>query len=321
LPERSAPRSTLCTIGNFDGVHRGHVELLARTGQKAAHAGLRALAVTFDPPPAVVLGRKTPAALTPLARKIELVEALVPSVRVRVLTFDTALSELSPEQFAERVLVHELSAAHVMVGQNFRFGKGRAGDLAALAMLGQELGFAAEAMEIVGDERGPWSSTRVRGAIADGDFADVEAVLGRPHALTGTVVRGDQRGRLIGFPTANLGDVEELLPPYGVYAVLVDRLDLPSDVPRAMARGVANIGVRPTVGAGPSVEAHLFDWPPDQPELYGAMLRLHLLRYLRPERKFENLDALKAQIARDADEARRILAPMNPVPGPKGGWY
>jgi riboflavin kinase/FMN adenylyltransferase len=315
--------ATLCTVGNFDGVHRGHVELLMRAGAQASRLGLRALAVTFDPPPAVVLGRKTPAALTPLARKIELIEATVPGMRVKVLAFDRALSELGPEEFAERVLVGELRAKEVLVGQNFRFGKGRAGDLATLARLGQTLGFGAQALPVVGDDRGPWSSTRVRRSIAAGDWADVAAVLGRPHALTGEVIHGDQRGRLIGFPTANLGAVEEVLPPNGVYAVAVDRLDLP-DIPRAFARGVANIGVRPTVGAGPSVEAHLLDWPPAGhvgSELYGARLRIHLVTFLRAEQKFASLDALKAQIARDAEMARAELAPKNPTPGPAGGWY
>jgi len=323
LPSSPPIGATLCTIGNFDGVHRGHVELLTRAGEQAFGAGFVPLAVTFDPPPAVVLGRKTPAALTPLARKIELIETTVPGMRVRVLSFDRALSDLSPDAFAERVLVGELGAKQVLVGQNFRFGKGRAGDLTKLVELGQTLGFAAQALAVVGDERGPWSSTRARRSIAAGDWGDVEAVLGRPHALTGDVVRGDQRGRLVGFPTANLGGVEEVLPPFGVYAVLVDRLDVPHQ-PRAFARGVANVGIRPTVGAGPSVEAHLFDWPPaDLPgaELYGARLRFHLVKFLRVEQKFPSLDALKAQIALDAEAARGALAAKNPIPGPVGGWY
>jgi riboflavin kinase/FMN adenylyltransferase len=175
----------------------------------------------------------------------------------------------------------------------------------------------------VGDAKGPWSSTRVRRSIAAGDWDDVEEVLGRPHALTGTVVLGEQRGRVLGFPTANLGGVEEVLPPHGVYAVLVDRLDRPL-APRAFARGVANIGIRPTVGAGPSVEAHLWDLDAGEgawPDLYGARLRIHLSAFLRAERKFESLDALKAQIALDTETARGLLAGKNPTPGPLGGWY
>jgi riboflavin kinase/FMN adenylyltransferase len=210
----------------------------------------------------------------------------------------------------------------VVVGQNFRFGRAREGDLETLKKLGERLGFTAHATDIVGDAKGPWSSTRVRRAVAAGDLADVESVLGRPHALTGTVVRGDQRGRTIGFPTANLGGVEELVPPHGVYAVLVERLDRPG--PRALGRGVANIGVRPTVGAGLSIEAHLLDFQPSSEsdaDLYGARLRIYLEAKLREERKFDGLDALKSQIAADAGAAKALLTARKPVPGGRGGWY
>jgi len=314
---------TLLAIGNFDGVHRGHVEVLSGAGREATTIGVMPIALTFDPPPAVVLGNKTPAALTPLERKIELIEAAAPGMRVVVKTFDLTIAESSPERFAREVLVGELGAVRVIVGRNFRFGKGRSGDLTTLAALGDDLGFSARAMEIVGDEKGAWSSTRVRRAIAAGDWEDVEAVLGRPHALSGVVVRGDQRGRTIGFPTANVGDVTEVMPPNGVYAVLVDRLDGSGDR-RALARGVANVGVRPTVGGGLSTEVHLLDFQPStnaDRDLYGARLRLHLVAFLREERKFDGLDALKAQIARDADAARARLAPKKPIPGPFGGWY
>jgi riboflavin kinase/FMN adenylyltransferase len=313
----------LTAIGNFDGVHRGHVEVLSRAGAEAAARGVAAVALTFDPPPAVVLGKKTPAALTPLERKIELIETAVPGIRVVVKAFDARLAESSPEQFAREVLVGELGAVRVVVGQNFRFGKGRSGDLGTLGALGSELGFSARAMDIVGDDKGAWSSTRVRRAIAVGDWLDVEAVLGRPHALSGRVVVGDRRGRTIGFPTANLGDVAEVMPPNGVYAVLVDRLDR-SEGPRAFGKGVANLGVRPTVNGGLSTEVHLLDFdPPDEADrdLYGARLRMHLVAFLREERKFPGLDALKAQIAQDAESARALLAAKKPIPGPFGGWY
>jgi riboflavin kinase/FMN adenylyltransferase len=313
----------LVAIGNFDGVHRGHVDVLSRAGREAEAAGIAPLALTFDPPPAVVLGKKTPAALTPLERKIELIEAAVPGMRVVVKTFDHALAESSPERFASEILVGELGAVKVVVGENFRFGKGRSGDLVALATLGEKLGFSARVMEIVGDEKGPWSSTRVRRAIAEGDWDDVQVVLGRPHALSGIVVRGAELGRTIGFPTANLGEVSEVLPPNGVYAVLVDRLDRAGG-PRALARGVANIGLRPTVGGGHATEVHLLDFEPADEadrDLYGARLRAHLVAFLRPERKFDGLEALKRQIAEDAGIARKMLAPKKPVPGPFGGWY
>jgi len=323
LKTADARPPTLVAIGNFDGVHRGHIEVLSRAGREANESGAVALALTFDPPPAVVLGRKIPAPLTPLARKIELIESAVPTLRVRVRVFDHALAESSPEQFAREVLCAELGAVRVVVGENFRFGKGRSGDLTTLHALGAELGFTAHAMDLAGDAKGVWSSTRVRNAIARGDWADVEDVLGRPHALSGVVVRGDQRGRTIGFPTANLGDVGEVLPPNGVYAVLVDRLDR-MEGPRALARGVANIGVRPTVRGGFSTEVHLLDFDEGTEadrDLYGSRLRIHLMAFLRGERKFDGLDALKSQIAADASRARELLAAKKVAQGPFGGWY
>jgi riboflavin kinase/FMN adenylyltransferase len=314
---------TLCAIGNFDGVHRGHVEVLKRAAREAELHGASPVALTFDPPPAVVLGRSPPVVLTTLERKVELIAEAVPAIRVVVKKFDRELAEHTAEQFAADVLVGELHAVCVVVGENFRFGHAREGDLATLKKLGEKLGFTAHSTDIVGDAKGPWSSTRVRRAVAAGDLDDVEAVLGRPHALSGTVIRGDQRGRTIGFPTANLGGVEELVPPHGVYAVLVERLDRPF-APRALARGVANIGVRPTVDGGPSIEAHLLDFQPADAadrDLYGARLRFYLVAYLRGEQKFPNLDALRAQIALDAAAAQGLLAGRMPVPHGPRGWY
>jgi riboflavin kinase/FMN adenylyltransferase len=308
---------SLVAIGNFDGVHRGHRAVLAGAARDAKGAGLEPVVLTFEPHPAVVLGRTPPALLTPLDRKIELVHRIDPNIRVVVRTFDRELASSSPARFVDRVLVGDLAVGRVLVGRNFRFGQGRAGDLALLAQLGATHGFVAQAAELVGDEHGPWSSTRAREALARADLAEVERVLGRPHALTGAVVEGDRRGRTIGFPTANLGGVAEALPPFGVYAVLVDRLDAAGRA-TAFARGVANVGVRPTVGAGPSTEAHLFDFDGD---LYGARLRLHLVSRLRPEKKFSGLDELKGQIARDADAARALLADRAPDPAAGGAWY
>jgi len=319
-----SPRGpTLCAIGNFDGVHRGHVEVLRAAAREAELQGAAPVALTFEPPPAAVLGRTPPVLLTTLERKIELIADAVPAIRVIVKRFDRELAERTAEQFAASVLVGELHATCVVVGQNFRFGRAREGDLDTLKKLGEKLGFTAHSTDLVGDAKGPWSSTRVRRAVAAGDLADVEAVLGRPHALTGTVVMGDQRGRTLGFPTANLGGVEELVPPHGVYAVLVERLDRPG-LPRALAKGVANIGVRPTVGGGPSIEAHLLDFAPAtdaERDLYGARLRLYLVAYIRAEQKFDSLDALRAQIDADTRTARALLLSRKPVPEGLGGWY
>jgi riboflavin kinase/FMN adenylyltransferase len=203
----------------------------------------------------------------------------------------------------------------VIVGENFRFGHERTGDLSTLVALGQELGFQAHASSLNGDAVGPYSSTRARAALAAGDLSGVLAVLGRPHSLSGTVVLGNQRGRTIGVPTANLGGVAEALPPYGVYAVLVDRVV--GGVATALGTGVANIGLRPTVNAGFSVEVHLFDFDAD---VYGATLRVHLIEHLREERKFSGLDELKAQIGSDIAAAHQALAGATPDPSALGAW-
>ena len=312
-------RARIVAIGNFDGVHRGHQAVLADASRDAEARGLVASALTFAPHPAEALGRAAPPKLTTLARKIELFQRVAPSVEPVVERFDRAFSEQTPAEFAERVLAQRLHARVVVVGHNFRFGRGREGDFAMLSRLGVTLGFETRSQTLLGDAIGPWSSTRVREALARGAIDEASAMLGRPHMVSGTVARGDQRGRTIGFPTCNLEGVEEALPAFGVYAVLVDREE--SGRARALARGVANIGVRPTVKAGepaPSVEVHLFDLDAD---LYGARLRVHLIERLRPEQKFNGIDALKAQIARDAEEARSRLAERAPDPAAEGAWH
>ena len=310
-------RSSLVAIGNFDGVHWGHRAVIAAALSEAADSGLRPLVLTFDPHPAEVLGGSARPPLTALERKIELIERLGSDLRVVVEPFTLALSRLSPEEFVREFVVELLGAKVVIVGENFRFGHQRTGDLTTLVQLGEELGFAAHASSLSGDATGPYSSTRARLALSAGDLDAVQAVLGRPHSLSGTVVHGAQRGRTIGVPTANLAEVGEALPPYGVYAVLVDRLN-ESGPGTAIASGVANIGLRPTVSGGFSVEVHLFDFAAD---LYGARLRVHLVQYLRGERKFGGLDELKAQIATDSAQAKALLASAVPDPSAAGAWY
>jgi len=308
-------QSSLVVIGNFDGVHLGHRAVIESALSEARGRGLYPLVLTFDPHPAEVLGRGARPPLTVLERKIELIERLGSELKVVVEPFTLALSQFTPAQFARQFLVELLAAKVVIVGENFRFGHSRAGDLPTLVALGLELGFAAHASSLVGDAQGPYSSTRARAALASGELATVEAVLGRPHSLSGTVVHGMQRGRTIGVPTANLGGVAEALPPYGVYAVLVDRVR--DGVSTAIGTGVANIGLRPTVDAGFSVEAHLFDFSED---LYGETLRVHLVSRLREERKFSGLPELKAQIAQDSEQARNALAAARPDPLAGGAW-
>jgi riboflavin kinase/FMN adenylyltransferase len=305
------------TIGNFDGVHRGHQAVLADAAKDARARGLEPAVLTFAPHPLAVLGRPVPPVLTSLARKIELLRRTSPAIVPMVERFDLAFAAQTPADFARDVLVR-LGARVVIVGHNFRFGHRRAGDFDALARLGVELGFETRSHELIGDAEGTWSSTRIREAIGRGDLDDAARMLGRPHMVAGVVVEGDRRGRTIGFPTCNLGAVEEALPPFGVYAVLVDREHGRSGA-AALAGGVCNIGVRPTVktDAPATVEVHLFDVDED---LYGARLRVHLVTRLRPEQRFAGLDALKAQIARDAAAARERLAGLAPDPAACGAY-
>lgn len=312
----------LVIIGNFDGVHRGHQALLREAARIAGERGLAPVVLTFAPHPAEVLGRTAPPTLTTLERKVALIERAAPGTRVAIERFDQDFAALSPRAFAERVLAGRLAARVVMVGQNFRFGRGRAGDFAELGRLGAELCFEAHTHPLVGDERGrPWSSTRAREAIARGDLAEATRVLGRFHALSGAVVEGNRLGRTLGFPTANIATLPEALPPHGVYAVLVDRL--PAEGERGasvLGRGVANLGVRPTVDRSATrlqLEVNVFDV---QADLYGARLRVHLCDYLRPEQRFSGLDALKAQIAEDARRAREVVATLEPDPRAEGAW-
>ena len=198
-----------------------------------------------------------------------------------------------------------------------------------LRSLGELRGFRVEVQEVVADDKGPLSSTRVREALSRGDLDDARAVLGRPHAIEGVVVAGDKRGRTIGFPTANVGDVEEALPAHGVYAVVCDAAPGStragaggSTEMRALARGVANVGLRPTVSGGgghPSIEVHLFDLPPERLDLYGDAIRVHFIARLREERRFPGLDALRTQIAEDAARARAITAAIEEPAS--GCWY
>lgn len=313
----ATPRSTLVAIGNYDGVHLGHQAVLADAARSARSASLRPIVLTFDPHPAVALGRGELPVLTALERKVELIARIDPDLCVVVEPFTAELSTMTPRAFVEELLLGELGAAEVVVGENFRFGHDRAGDLSTLTELGRALGFGARAHALHGDAGGVYSSTRVRRDLAAGDLEAVERVLGRPHSVSGTVVEGARRGRTLGFPTANLAGVLEALPPNGVYACAVDALD-EGGAAHALAAAVANLGVRPTVSGGFSIEAHLLDVDAD---LYGWRLRAHLLARLREERRFSGVDELKAQIAYDRDEAARIAARRLPQLRPSGGWF
>lgn len=274
------------------------------------------MVLTFHPHPAQVLGRAELPVLTTIERKVALILAVDRNLVTLVEPFTSELSRWSPGEFAERILVDRLDAKVVLVGENFRFGRQREGGLETLAAVGKRSGFDTKVESLAGDLEGLYSSTRVREALKRGDLRAAERSLGRPHSLSGKVVPGDARGRSIGVPTANLLQVAEALPPHGVYACLVDRAD-PLGGGTALARGVMNLGVRPTVHGGFSVEVHLLDF---QGDLYDQTLRVHLVDRLRDERRFHDLEALKQQIAADIQDARRVLADRTPDPAAGGGW-
>jgi riboflavin kinase/FMN adenylyltransferase len=297
---RQAVAARSCVVpGNHDGVHRGHRALIDEASAYARPRGLRVVALTFDPHPLHVLApERAPARLTSIARRIELLRG-AGCDEVHVATFDSAFAAQSPETFADVVLVDTLHARAIVLGPDFRFGAKRAGDLALLAALGEARDFEVVPLAPLCADGAPISSSRIRAALGDGDVHTAARLLGRVHDVDGEVVLGHQRGRTLGFPTANLGPSAVLLPADGVYAVVARVLS--DGAASRVLGGVANLGVRPTVGAGRSVEVHLFDFDGD---LYGAQLRVGFVARLREERRFDGLAALTAQIAQDAADAR-----------------
>lgn len=287
------------TIGNFDGVHLGHRALVDAARAIADAEGLRVRAMFFDPHPAAFFRpeRRPPLLTSVDRRRALLIGAGADEVDVR--SFDESFAEQSARAFASDVLARDADAAVVVVGPDFRFGKDREGDLPALHALGEALGFRVHVVDPVEAGGEIVSSTRVRALLAEGDVSGARRLLGRYHDVVSEVVHGDHRGRTIGFPTANLGLPETLaVPKDGVYAVV-------ASVGGALVPGVANIGVRPTFGAGRSVEVHLLEWEGD---LYGSRLPVAFIARIRGEVKFDGVDALVAQIGRDADDARGRLA-------------
>ncbi len=284
------------TIGNFDGVHRGHRALIERARSLAAPDGLPVCAYTFDPAPRDVLrpDNDVPRIQTLSDRVATLRGAGVDQVVVE--PFDRAFAARPPEWFASVVLADRLRAAAVVVGWDFRFGRARRGNPAVLA---EHLRVPVVTVDAVVDDDGVVSSSRIRRAVREGRVEAAAAVLGRPHEVVGTVVEGARRGRLLGFPTANIAPQTPLLPALGVYAVRVE-------VDGVELGGVANVGRRPTFDDGPvQLEVHLLDWEGD---LYGRPLRAGFVGRLRGEQRFAGPEALVAQIDADIDTARRRLA-------------
>ena len=292
---------TVVTVGTFDGVHRGHQDVLARLSARARAAGLRSLLVTFEPHPLEVVNPDAaPHLLTPGREKLAaLAESGVDYVAV--VPFTRTLASYEASQFVDLVLRDRLRMRELFIGHDHGFGRGRAGDVHVLQQLGAARGFRVEVVEPIAADGHAVSSTAIRRAVAGGDLHRAEVGLGRPYGATGVVVEGDRRGRLLGYPTLNvaLPSPRKLLPPEGVYAVRVHTVG-------GSYGGMLNLGPRPTFGdAARSLEAHLFDAEGDW---YGQTVGVDFVARLRDTRRFDGVDALVAQLGRDAQHARRALA-------------
>ncbi len=286
-------------LGNFDGVHRGHRKILDRVRRVASERAATSVVMTFDPhPPRVVRPDKAPPLLMTKAQKLEaLADAGLQGTAI--VRFTPELSQWDPETFVRAVLVDWLHVSEVWVGANFLFGRDRAGTFSLLRTLGARFGFNAEKIDPVRYKDFVVSSTRVRRLINEARVDEAGALLGHQYSIDGVVEQGAQRGRTIGFPTANVSTANELLPPHGVYATTVTLAGV-------VYPSVTNIGVRPTVddSGRVSIETHIFEFDRD---LYGAPIRVGFVQRLRDERTFESLDALKTQIQADCDRARMLF--------------
>lgn len=296
--------SRVLAIGNFDGLHLGHRALLERLTAEARRQGLAPAVMTFEPHPRELFTpEQAPARLTSLREKLALLESCGVE-EVFLLHFSRKLAGLSAEEFIERVLVRGLGVRHLIIGDDFRFGKGRAGDFAMLQAAGQQLGFGVEAMHTIeiGGER--VSSSAVRAALGGGDLEHAARLLGRSYSIAGRVVHGNKLGRKLGFPTANIQLKRKRVALTGVFAATVSGLD------KRHLPGAASLGVRPTLGLGlrPVLEVHLFDF---DREIYGAHVTVHLLHKLRDEARYDSFEALTAQIARDVAATQDYFAGKN----------
>ena len=288
-------------IGVFDGVHLGHQAVISTSARHAKEAGGTPIVVTFDPHPVKVLRPDdAPHLITATRHKIALIRDLGVG-HLLVLHFDRTFAATAPEEFVEQLVSNSRPLREICVGHEWSFGKGRAGNLALLKQLGLTHNFNVVGVEAVTVNGEVVSSTAIRKAVAEGNLIKATQMLGREYTILGTVVAGEKLGRKLGFPTANLSAHSEQFPPNGVYVVEARRAG-------TLHRGVANLGYRPTVsGENPErlLELHLFDLDRD---IYGEELEVRFLHYLRPEQKFENVEALKAQIARDVEQARESFS-------------
>lgn len=296
----------VATIGNFDGVHLGHRAVIENLATQGARLNLPVVVVLFEPQPREYFQPgQAPTRLTRLREKLSALSKL-PVDLVLLLHFDAKLSDLPAEDFIQRVLVKQLRVRYLVVGDDFRFGRNRLGNFALLKEFGRHAGYAVADTVSVQVDGHRVSSTLIREALAAGDMDLAQRLLGRPYAICGRVRLGAKLGRQIGFPTANMALQRKKSPLQGVFAVTM------SGINDRKFPGVANLGARPTVQGEPIIqlETHLFDFAGD---LYGRLVEVHFHKKLREERRFESLDALAAQIARDAQAARDFFATVDPM--------
>lgn len=303
LPETT--RGAVLAIGNFDGVHFGHQQVIADARALAAAKNAPLGVMLFDPHPQQFFAPEAPPfRLTRLVTRAALLADLGVDFTL-ALPFDATMAACEAEDFISDILLAQLGVSAVCVGYDFCFGKGRRGNFAMLQDIGGEMGFETFATEAVlqPNSTSPFSSSAIRNFLRDGDPEQAAQLMGHAFAIEAEVQKGDQRGRTIGFATANMPLHDYVLPKFGVYAVSAEVLD--GAFAGQTLKGVANLGMRPTVGTDkPRLESHFFDFEGD---LYGANLRVSLLHFIRPEQKFDGLDALKAQISMDIDQAREML--------------
>jgi len=298
-------RGGVVALGNFDGFHRGHQAVVGAALAHGRATGRPVLVASFDPHPVRYFRPDAPPfRLTSLDQRAALFAAAGADAML-VFDFNATLANVSAAEFVSDWLIGRAGAAHIVTGEDFTFGKGRAGNVAVLAELGAAQGLTAQAIGPVSDEQGAVSSSRIREALIAGDPVTAARLLTRPYRIQGRVQHGDKLGRTIGYPTANIDMDRYLRPRYGIYAV---RGLLPDG---RVLHGAANVGIRPTFDPPKELlETHFFDFAES---LYDQCIEIELIAYLRPEAKFDSLDALTAQMDRDCAEAKRILAAYSPV--------
>ena len=301
FPDDSRPSwlvHPVIALGNFDGLHRGHLKIIERVKRGAAEHGGTPMAMTFDPhPPRIVRPEKAPPLLMTKAQRLEALHRAGVQC-VAVVRFTRELSQWDADTFVRKVLVDWLRVSEVWVGANFLFGHERTGTFSVLRGLGQSYGFRADKIDPVRYKDFVVSSTRIRRLVAEARMDEAAALLGRAYYVDGTIVEGKRRGRELGFPTANLATQNELVPPNGVYATIMT-------IDGVVHGGVTNIGMRPTFGeTTPTIETHVLDYSGN---LYGQTVRLAFVQRLRDERRFEDVDALRAQIDADKRRAERLF--------------